>query len=116
MGRAIAESYAEWQGKVVSERNSHPRNADIEGLFPQVFETEVADDTDSTFTINFTRCRFAEYFNAIGAADIGALLTCGVDFAAEPVLRPDWEFRRTQTLMGGANHCDFRWRLQGSAE
>ena len=37
---------------------------------------------------------------SIGAADVGALITCGVDFAAEAVLRPDWEFRRTQTLMG----------------
>ena len=33
---------------------------------------------------------------------MGALLTCGVDFATEAVLRPDWEFRRTQTIMGGA--------------
>ena len=64
-----------------------------------------------------TRCRFAEYFSSIGAAaDVGALLTCGLDFAAETVLRPDWEFRRSQTLMGGASHCDFRWRLRGPAE
>ena len=26
MGRAIAESYAEWRGKAVSVRNSHPRD------------------------------------------------------------------------------------------
>lgn len=76
-------------------------------------ETEVVEDTDSTCAINMTRCGFAEYFRAIGAADVGALLTCGVDFATEPVLRPDWEFRRSQTIMGGASHCDFRWRLRG---
>jgi hypothetical protein len=116
VGQAIAESYAEWQGKAVSTRNSHPRDVkvNIEEQLP--IETEVVEDTDSTFAINMTRCRFAEYFRTIGAADVGALLTCGVDFAAEAVLRPDWEFRRTQTLMGGASHCDFRWRLRDSAE
>ena len=113
VGRAIAESYAEWQGKAVSARNSHPRDNNIEEQYP--VETEVVEDTDSTFAINMTRCRFAEYFRAIGAADAGALLTCGIDFAAEGVLRPDWEFRRSQTLMGGASHCDFRWRLRGPA-
>jgi L-2-amino-thiazoline-4-carboxylic acid hydrolase len=116
VGRAIAESYAEWQGKALSARNSHPRDVkvNIEEQLP--IETEVVEDTDSTFAINMTRCRFAEYFRAIGAADVGALLTCGVDFATEAVLRPDWEFRRTQTLMGGASHCDFRWGLRDSAE
>lgn len=111
VGRAIAESHAEWQAKAVSTRNSHPRDNDIEEQYP--IETEVVEDTDSTCAINMTRCGFAEYFRAIGAADVGALLTCGVDFATEPVLRPDWEFRRSQTIMGGASHCDFRWRLRG---
>jgi hypothetical protein len=110
VGRAIAESYAEWQGKAVSARNSHPRDNNIEEQYP--VETEVVEDTDSTLAINITRCRFAEHFRAIGAADVGALLTCGLDFAAETVLRPDWEFRRTQTLMSGASHCDFRWQLR----
>jgi hypothetical protein len=110
VGRAIAESHAEWQAKAVSTRNSHPKDNDIEDQFP--IETEVVEDTDSTYAINMTRCGFAEYFRAIGAADVGALLTCGVDFATEAVLRPDWEFRRSQTVMGGATHCEFRWRLR----
>ena len=101
VGRAIAESYAEWQGKAVSVRNSHPRDNNIEERLR--IETELVEDTDSTFAVNMTRCRFAEYFRAIGAADDGALLTSGIDIEAESVLRPDWEFRRTQTLMGGVS-------------
>ena len=114
VGRAIAESHAEWQAKAVSARNSHPREVEVNIEEQLPIETEVVEDTDSTFAINMTRCRFAEYFRAIGAADVGALLTCGVDFATEAVLRPDWEFRRSQTLMGGASHCDFRWQLRDS--
>ena len=116
VGRAIAESYAEWQLKTVSARNSHPREVKVNTEEQLPIEAEVVEDTDSTCAINMTRCRFAEYFRAIGAADVGALLTCGVDFAAEAALRPNWEYRRSQTLMDGASHCDFRWRLQGSAE
>jgi hypothetical protein len=116
VGRAIADSHAEWQGKAVSARNSHPREVEANIADQLPIETEVVEDSDSTFAINMTICRFAEYFRSIGAPDIGALLTCGVDFAAEAVLRPDWEFRRSQTLMGGASHCDFRWRLRDSAE
>jgi hypothetical protein len=114
VGRAIAESHAEWQAKVVSTGNSHPRDNNIEEQLP--IEIEVVEDTDSTCAINMTRCGFAEYFRAIGAADVGALLTCGVDFVTEATLRPDWEFRRSQTIMGGASHCDFRWRLRAPAE
>jgi hypothetical protein len=116
VGRAIAESYAHWQGKTVSARNSHPREVEVNVAEQLPIDTEVVEDTGSTYAINMTRCQFAEYFRAIDAADVGALLTCGVDFAAEAVLRPDWEFRRTQTLMGGASHCDFRWRVRDSAE
>ena len=50
------------------------------------------------------------YFRSIGEPEVGALLTCGVDFAVERRLRPEWEFRRTQTRMQGAPFCDFRWR------
>ena len=96
VGQAIAESYAEWQTKAVTARNSHPRNTDIEAQLP--IETDVVEDSDTTYAV------------------VGAPLTCGVDFAAEAALRPDWDFRRTQTIMGGASHCDFRWRLRTAAE
>ena len=109
VGKAIAESYAEWQGRASSARNTHPREGNVAKRFP--VETELVEDTDRR-RANMTSCQFADYFRSIGAADVGALLTCGVDFAAQAVLRPDWELRRTQTLMGGASHCDFRWRLR----
>jgi hypothetical protein len=44
VGRAIAESHAEWQAKAVSTRNSHPRDNDIEEQLP--IKTEVVEDTD----------------------------------------------------------------------
>jgi L-2-amino-thiazoline-4-carboxylic acid hydrolase len=114
VGQAIANSYAEWQAARTPARNTHPREGNVAQAFP--VETEVVEDTDDTFAINMTRCQFAEYFRTIGEPEIGALLTCGVDFAAQAKLRPDWEFARTQTLMKGASYCDFRWRLRSPAQ
>ena len=51
---------------------------------------------------------FAEYYRFIGEPKIGALMTVGVDYAAEELRRPEWDFERTQTRMQGALHCDFR--------
>jgi L-2-amino-thiazoline-4-carboxylic acid hydrolase len=113
VGQAIANAYADWQGARTSVRNSHPRDDNASGAFP--VETEVVDDTESAFGVNMTRCQFAEYFRHIGEPEIGALLTCGVDFVTQAKLRPEWEFARTQTLMKGAPYCDFRWRLKPPA-
>jgi hypothetical protein len=109
VGAAIADDYARWQSQRIPARNLHPRTGNETNAFP--VEGSVVEDTDTTFALNMTKCRFAEYFRGIGEPEIGALLTCGVDFANEAIQRPDWEFRRTQTLMKGAAYCDFRWRL-----
>ena len=110
VGGAIAQDYANRQSRRIAVRNLHPRESSTDNVFP--VESQVVEDTQTTFGVNMTTCQFAQYFREIGEPEIGALLTCGVDFANEALQRPDWEFRRTQTLMQGADHCDFRWRLR----
>jgi L-2-amino-thiazoline-4-carboxylic acid hydrolase len=107
VGAAIANDYAKWQAQRIPVRNLHPRR---NGDNPFPVERQIVDDTESSFAVNMTSCQFADYFRSIGEPEIGALLTCGVDFANEAVQRPDWLFERTQTLMQGAPFCDFRWR------
>ncbi len=109
VGGAIAQDYAKRQERRIAVRNLHPRES-TDNAFP--VESQVVEDTETTFSVNMTTCQFARYFREIGEPEIGALLTCGVDFANEALQRPDWEFQRTQTLMQGADHCDFRWRLR----
>jgi hypothetical protein len=104
---AIADNYCAWRRKLGFEANSHPRT-DNAPDFP--VERTVVADSDTEYGFDITGCAFAEYFRAIGEPEIGALMTCGVDFAAEEMIRPDWQFTRTQTQMEGASHCDFRWR------
>ncbi len=109
VGKAIAGAYVDYRKMKGFEANSHLRvEQEIDSGFP--VEREVIDDTEETYGYNITGCQFAEYFRQIGEPEIGALMTCGVDFAAEDLIRPEWEFERTQTRMQGASHCDFRWR------
>jgi hypothetical protein len=108
VGAAIAESWAEFQASRAPGPSDHPAASD--GGFEFPVESEVVEQTDDRYGVNMTACAFADYFRKIGAPEIGALLTCGVDFAVERRLRPDWDFQRTQTRMQGAPFCDFRWR------
>lgn len=73
-------------------------------------ELDVVRDDGEHFEFNVTRCRFAEMYRRLGLADLGPVLSCGRDAAMVEGFNPWIEFRRTQTLMEGASHCDFRYR------
>jgi L-2-amino-thiazoline-4-carboxylic acid hydrolase len=80
--------------------------------------TEVLDQSAEAFSYNVTRCRYAEMYRELGIPELGAILSCNRDAALIEGFNPDVELTRTQTLMGGASHCDFRYRLtrRGTAE
>ncbi len=117
VGEAIAASYVEYREHLGYELNEHPRNEGMGGGAQPAFpvERDVVEDTETSFGHDITGCAFADYFRAMGEPEIGALMTCGVDFAAEDRIRPDWEFKRSQTRMQGAAICDFRWRKRPEA-
>jgi hypothetical protein len=73
-------------------------------------ELTVLRDDAGAFEFDVTRCRFAELYHRLGLADLGPLLSCGRDGAMVDGFNPALEFRRTQTIMEGATHCDFRYR------
>ena len=71
---------------------------------------EVIADRPGVFDFNVTRCRYAETYRAMGLGDIGDILSCSRDGAFCKGYDPRIELKRTQTIMGGATHCDFRYR------
>ena len=73
---------------------------------------DVVASTDSEFHFNVTRCRYAEMYRAMGLAELGALLSCNRDGAFCEGYDPRLKLERTQTLMGGASHCDFRYQWE----
>lgn len=71
---------------------------------------EVVAQSADTFELNVTECRYARFYQELGAPELGFLLTCTPDFDVAEGLGPDVQLTRTQTIMQGASHCDFRYR------
>ncbi|HTR14070.1 MAG TPA: L-2-amino-thiazoline-4-carboxylic acid hydrolase [Roseiarcus sp.] len=73
---------------------------------------EVVDDRPGVLDFNVTRCRYADTYRAMGLGDIGDILSCSRDGAFCEGYDRRIELKRTQTIMGGATHCDFRYRTR----
>ena len=73
---------------------------------------DVLKSTPDEFHFNVTRCRYAEMYRDMGIADLGAVLSCNRDGAFCEGYAPEVKLTRTQTLMGGATHCDFRYDVE----
>ena len=62
------------------------------------------------YDFNVVRCRYAEMYRALGVPELGEVLSCQRDAALIEGFNPDVTLTRTQTIMQGASHCDFRYR------
>jgi len=75
-------------------------------------EIEPLRRSDRALEFNVTRCRYAEYFKELGLPELGALFHCARDFAMIEGFNPGIGLKRTQTIMEGASHCDFRFEAK----
>ncbi len=76
-------------------------------------ELKVLEHSNRRYEFDVTRCRYAEMYRRLGIPELGEILSCSRDFAASQGFNPQLELMRTQTILGGAPHCDFRYRLAG---
>lgn len=76
---------------------------------------DVIAQTEDVFAFDVTRCAYAEFYKALGEPELGFLLVCTADFATAEGFGPDVTLTRTQTIMQGAPHCDFRYRRDPGA-
>jgi hypothetical protein len=73
---------------------------------------EVLKSTETELHFNVTRCRYAEMYRSMGLADLGGVLSCNRDGAFCDGYDPRLKLSRSQTLMQGALHCDFRYTYE----
>jgi predicted ArsR family transcriptional regulator len=86
--------------------------AAVMGKALESVEVELLRQEADAIDVNVTGCRYAEFFKSVGEPELGALLLCKMDFDLAAVGNPEVELRRTQTIMEGASHCDFRYKLK----
>ena len=76
----------------------------------KALEIDVIEESDDLLSFNVTRCRYAELYESLGIREIGTSFSCTRDFALIEGFNPDISLERTQTIMEGAEYCDFRYR------
>jgi hypothetical protein len=113
--RALGDIYrrlgAEWSKK----KDSADVGASLASAFAayargDALDYSVQEQSADAYGIDITRCRYAEFFKKIGEPELGFLLVCSADFPFAEGLEPGVELTRTQTIMQGASHCDFRYQ------
>jgi len=74
-------------------------------------EFEMLRHDKEVMELDVTRCRFAEFFRALGEPELGALLVCEPDFDVAAVGGGAVNLERAQTIMKGAPRCTFRYKF-----
>jgi hypothetical protein len=106
------------QGRMLAEDLGHaPDLTDFAAIQPNwtredALQIETLEMSEEKMDFNVTRCRYAEMYMDMGLGDIGHLLSCNRDGDFCIGYNPDIEMTRTQTIMKGASHCDFRYRMK----
>ena len=76
----------------------------------KALEIDVIEESDDILSFNVTRCRYAELYESLGIREIGTRFSCTRDFALIEGFNPEISLERTQTIMEGAEYCDFRYQ------
>jgi L-2-amino-thiazoline-4-carboxylic acid hydrolase-like protein len=77
---------------------------------------KVIEQSQDAFEFDVTGCRYAEFYQELGEPELGFLLACSADFSVAEGFGPDVKLTRTQTIMQGAGHCDFRYKRSREAD
>lgn len=121
LGTAI-KKHAIAQGEAYAEADraagKEPSLAGFFALLPQwtaggALEMDVVEQSETQVNFNITRCRYAEMYKEMGLGHIGHLLSCNRDGTFCEGYDPSIQFERSQTIMSGASHCDFRYSAKG---
>jgi hypothetical protein len=70
------------------------------------------DETHLDFDVN--RCKYAELYRDLGLTELGAILSCDRDASFIEGFNSAIQLDRTQTILQGASHCDFRFSKKGT--
>ena len=72
-------------------------------------EIDIVESDSERYSFNVTRYKYAEMYHELGFGDLGAIFSCTRDFEFVAGFNPKLNLERTQTIMQGASHCDFRY-------
>ena len=78
-------------------------------------ELRIINQGAAHLDFDITRCKYAEMYRELGLEELGAVLSCSRDAAFAEGYNSAIHLERTQTILQGATHCDFRYSLGGKS-
>jgi len=99
-----------WQKKAENDLGKVVGSAFASYAREDALDYAVVKQSQDDCDIDIRGCRYAEFYKALGEPELGFLLVCSADFAMAEGFGSDIELTRTQTIMQGASHCDFRYK------
>jgi hypothetical protein len=112
--KALGDTYRRY-----GEEFWRKKNENLGKAMASAFATYAGDDaldyrlieqSEDAFAIDVTGCRYADFYKELGEPELGFLLVCSADYSVAEGFGSDVKLTRTQTIMQGASHCDFRYR------
>ncbi len=99
-----------WQAKGSKNLGENMAAAFAKFAGGDALDFRVREQSQDAFEIDVTECRYAQFYKELGEPELGFLLACSSDFTFAEGFGPDVKLTRTQTIMQGASHCDFRYQ------
>ena len=119
--RALGAIYRRYGDEFWRARNEKNLGSTMASAFAtyaseDALDYKVIEQSQDAFEIDVTGCRYAEFYKELGEPELGFLLVCSADFDTIEGFDPDIKLTRTQTIMQGASHCDFRYQRLKESE
>lgn len=70
---------------------------------------DVLRENKEEFHFNVTKCLYAEVYKKLEVQELGKCLSCDRDFPFNEGFNPKIILERSQTIMEGADYCNFRY-------
>ena len=102
-------------GRLMAEKYGGNTMKDLARFVREVWAEDDAmtihflEETEKNLSFKVTRCRYAEFYEKAGLQEFGFCLSCCRDEPFARGFNPHMKLVRTQTIMQGASHCDFRF-------
>jgi hypothetical protein len=105
--RRLGETW--WQKKVSHNVGENMAAAFASFARGDALNYSVREQAQDAYEIDVTGCRYAQFYKELGEPELGFLLVCSSDLSFTEGFGVDIKLTRTQTIMQGASHCDFRF-------
>jgi hypothetical protein len=114
---ALGAQYRKFGERWWREQAAHSVEGKLAGSFEKfaaggALDYEVIRQDPDGFDVNVTGCRYASFYKKLGVPELGFLLVCSSDLEMTEGFGGNVQLTRTQTIMQGASHCDFRYSMK----